>query len=261
MSSPYEPHSPHPAPAGVSPDEDLRLATHLRTLSLLAPGIAHDLRAPINAMAFNLEVMRETLSRAEGAEAPGARKARLERYSEVLREELDRLHSGLETLLAYLLPTPLRRETISVATVLREIETLVLPTARKRRISLSRIDPLASIHSDDFVHLPGGPGPLREALLQVAVAALARVASGGALRLSGEAPDGRVLVRIEGDPLAPDVEPPGPLADPNLQVAAAIIEAARGNLRKIATSVSTEPRIAFEIEFPASRNPPNSEQT
>jgi signal transduction histidine kinase len=158
--------------------EELRLATHLRTLSLLAPGIAHDLRAPINAMAFNLEVMRETLARAEGAAAgPGPRNARLERYSEVLREELDRLHSRLETLLAYLLPTPLRRETIPLATVLREIETLVLPTARKRRISLTRIDP------DDLVHLPGGPGPLREALLQVAVAALAEVASGGVRRL------------------------------------------------------------------------------
>jgi hypothetical protein len=69
------------------------------------------------------------------------------------------------------------------------------------------------------------------------------------------------LIKIDGDPLAPSIEPPGPLAEPNLQIAATIIEVAGGTLRKIATSVSTEPRIAFEVEFPASRNPLTVEQT
>lgn len=250
--APSEGSRPDPsAPSRGGGGEELRLATHLRTLSLLAPGIAHDLRAPINAMAFNLEVMRETLARADGA--PGGPNARLERYSDVLREELDRLHGRLETLFAYLLPTPLRRETIPLSTVLREIETLILPTARKRRIAISRLDP------DDLVHLPGGPGPLREALLQVAVAALAEIASGGLLRLSGGAPAGGVRVTIEGEPQAPAIEPPGPLSDPNLQIAAAIVEASGGKLRRMATSVSNEPRVAFEVQFPPSRNPPNSE--
>jgi hypothetical protein len=157
--------------------------------------------------------------------------------------------------LAYLLPTPLRRETIPLATVLREVETLVLPTARKRRISLTRTDP------DLSVHLPDGPGPLREALLQVAVAALAEIASGGVLALAGGAPEGGIVIRIEGKPPASGLDAPGPLGDPHLQIAAALIGSAGGSLRRMATSVSTEPCIAFEIEFPTSRNPPNSEPT
>lgn len=241
-----DPSSPGTAPDQGSRGEELRLATHLRTLSQLAPGIAHDLRAPINAMVFNLEVLRETLSRRSD---PGiaAHDARLLRYAEVLREELARLHDRLETLFAFLLPTPLRRETLSLATVLREIETLVLPTARKRQIAVRRDE------IDDSLHLPGGTGALREALLQVAVATLSQLASQGSLTLGGEGLPSGILVRLHGAPPASPADPTFP-AGPDLAVAAAIIESGGGRLRKIDNSVSAEPCVAYEIEFPDSRN-------
>jgi len=244
---PSSPGGPGTAPEMGSGGEELRLATHLRTLAQLAPGIAHDLRAPINAMVFNLEVLRETLSRRSD---PGsaAHDARLLRYAEVLREELARLHDRLETLFAFLLPAPSRRETLSLATVLHEIEILVLPTARKRQIAVRRDQP------DDSLHLPGGTGALREALLQVAVATLSQVASQGSLTLGGEGRPSGVLIRMQGAPPAshPDLAFP---AGSDLAVAAAIIESGGGRLRKIDTSVSAEPCVAYEIEFPDSRNP------
>jgi hypothetical protein len=169
------------------------------------------------------------------------------RYAEILREELARLHDRLETLLAVLLPTPLRRESLSLATVLQEIESLVQPTARKRQIVLRR-DEL-----DDSIHLSGGTGALREALLQVAVATLGQIASQGSLTLGGERLPAGIVVRMHGIPPAPQPDPILP-AGLDLGVAAAIIESAGGRLRKIDVSVSAEPCVAYEIEFPDSRN-------
>ena len=69
---------------------DLRLTSQMRSVSQISPAVAHDLRAPINAMVFNLEILKETIASGR-AEVPGNRD-KLLRYVSVLREELTRLH-------------------------------------------------------------------------------------------------------------------------------------------------------------------------
>jgi len=226
---------------------DRHLAAHLRTLSQLIPGIAHDLRAPVNAMLFNLEVLRETVRRQAPA-GPAPHEARLLRYTEVLGEEVHRLHERLEVLLAYLRPPALRQEPLSLALALRELETVLVPTARKRQIAVR----CEEAGEDAF---PGEAVPVRQALLQVGALALARVAPQGRLALSGGRHAGGVRVRIAGGPAlaGPTLAPEG---DDPLAAAHALVTAAGGALREIDDSASNEPGATYEVEFPVSGNAP-----
>ena len=50
---------------------DLRLTSQMRSVAQISPAVAHDLRAPINAMVFNLEILKETIA---SGRAPAMRK-------------------------------------------------------------------------------------------------------------------------------------------------------------------------------------------
>src|SRR5947199_385391 len=70
---------------------DLRLTSQMRSVAQISPAVAHDLRAPINAMVFNLEILKETIASGRAAE-PGSRD-KLLRYVSVLKEELTKRSS------------------------------------------------------------------------------------------------------------------------------------------------------------------------
>ena len=78
--------------------DERRLAAHMRAVAAITPAVAHDLRAPINSMVFNLEILKETITGGLASD-PKARE-RQARYVRVLREELSRLHRGIEIWLA-----------------------------------------------------------------------------------------------------------------------------------------------------------------
>jgi len=248
---PAEPPAASPAPAGnpgegrpAAEGEDRLLAAHLRTLSRLSPGIAHDLRAPINAMVFNLEILRESLLRQATPAAPAD--ARLLRYAEILGEELGRLHGRLEVLFSYLRPAGQRQEGLSLAAALDELETVLVPTARKRQIQVD-------CEAPETASLPGDAAAARQALLQVATLALAEVAPQGRLSLTGEVGRNGLRIRIEGAPCIPGASGAGETA-PALDLARDLLEPVGGIVRHIANSVSNEPTLAYEVEFPESWN-------
>ncbi len=43
-------------------ETDLRLTSQMRSVTQITPAVAHDLRAPINAMVFNIEILKETIA-------------------------------------------------------------------------------------------------------------------------------------------------------------------------------------------------------
>src|SRR5687768_16701404 len=57
-------------------EADWRQSTLIRSLAQITPAVAHDLRAPINAMVFNVEILKETIASGNGAE-PGGRERQL----------------------------------------------------------------------------------------------------------------------------------------------------------------------------------------
>ncbi len=236
-------------------EADLRLSAQMRALSQISPAVAHDLRAPINAMVFNLEILKETL--APGRALDATMQGRQQRYVNVLKEELHRLHRSLEIFLAHTSPRGDRTEPMDLREVVEELASLLVAPARKQQVQ---------VHSellDDKVMLEGNRYLLRQALLHVALAALAPVPRQGTLEVQldlGEDDDRRAVLRLagsapeEGDsaPAAPAIsEEPGfgirfssggTMAQ--LYIARAILAAQGGDLR-----VSSGPLPSFEVEW------------
>jgi signal transduction histidine kinase len=174
-------------------ESDLRAASQMRSLAQVTPAVAHDLRAPINAMVLNLEVLKETLAAGPVAPPPGAGsggrdpRERQRRYVAVLREELARLHRSLELFLAHISPRGDRLETLDLREPAQDLAALLRPPARKQQAQIELL-------------LPDAPVPvlaqrhqLRQALLHLGLAALTRVPRDGTLeirleRLPGPAP-------------------------------------------------------------------------
>jgi len=193
----------HDAGVGESLAMDLRHAALLRSLAQITPAVAHDLRAPINAMVFNIEVLKETIAAAR-VDDPSFRDRQL-RYVGVLREELHRLHQGIETYIAQISPRGDRDETFDLRELTSELAALLVGPARKQQARVAAAVP------ETPVPVAGNRYLFRQALLHLAVAALAGVARDGTLEIRLERRDGGTRIRVGGaggiaaaSPLSPD---------------------------------------------------------
>jgi signal transduction histidine kinase len=211
----------------ASLEQDLRTASQLRSLAQVTPAVAHDLRAPINAMVLNLEVLKETLAGSAAspprhAGLPDPRERQL-RYVGVLREELSRLHRSLELYLAHVAPRGDRLEVIDLREAVQDLAALLRPPAHKQQ---ARIEVLAP---DARVPVLAQRFPLRQALLHLGLVALAEVPSGGKLEIRlesrGRAPE-RVRLRLGAiDPAGAAVRSAGTAAGEAPRFSAAGTEA------------------------------------
>ena len=83
-------------------ENELGLAIQMRGLTRFYKAFAHDLKAPLNAMVMNLELLKETLREQDGDDRAAVVRRK---YAEVIREELSRLDRQLRTLLSHAVPT------------------------------------------------------------------------------------------------------------------------------------------------------------
>jgi two-component system, NtrC family, sensor kinase len=223
---------------------DLRLATLWRCLSSITPAVAHDLRAPVNAMAFNLELLKDTIGRA----ADPAARERLPRYLAVLQEELQRLHRGMEIYLAQIAPRGDRGETFDLREPVGDLAALLAGPARNRTARIA-----ASLPAAPLV-VPGNRLLITQALLLVAVAALATVPRGGTLEIALERQTERAQVRFSSGGGKAGMEEGGPPAGASpdgsreqLWAARAILAGLGGAVRAIVEAPGELPE--FEIEL------------
>jgi signal transduction histidine kinase len=251
-------------------ESDLRLTAQMRSVSQISPAVAHDLRAPINAMVFNIEILKEML--ASGRATDPANKDKLLRYVNVLKEELARLHRGLETYLAYISPRGDRQESFDLRELAEELASLLVAPARKQQAQVRTELP------EEALPVEGNRYLLRQALLHLSIAALVGVPKQGALHLLLERLDGRAQLRVYGvagtpipgleSPAASSSEPvtePAPGFDlsvspdgalAQLWVARAILLAHGGEARAAGPEgdAAGGPR-AYEVELTISGNP------
>jgi len=202
-------------------ESDLRAAAQMRSLAQITPAVAHDLRAPINAMVLNLEVLKETLAPPPGSlpgnpahpaagaahpasspygpppappQRPGSAgrdpRERQRRYLAVLREELARLHQSLELFLAHVSPRGERQETLDWRGPAQDLAALLRPPARKQQAQIELLLP------DTAVPIVAQRYLLRQALLHLGLAILERVPRDGTLEIHLERLPARARLRI-----------------------------------------------------------------
>ncbi|HYU33171.1 MAG TPA: histidine kinase dimerization/phospho-acceptor domain-containing protein [Thermoanaerobaculia bacterium] len=205
-------------------ETDLRLISLMRSLTQITPAVAHDLRAPINAMVFNIEVLKETIASGRGAD-PGGQERQL-RYVNVLKEELHRLHRGMETFISQISPRGDRDEILDLREPLEELADLLVGPARKQQARVEARLPA------EKVLLHGNRYLLRQALLHLALAVLGTVPRDGVLEIGLQAAEGRARCRLAG--AAGSVEGAGPEPVPSearLRVARSILASQGGEVR------------------------------
>jgi hypothetical protein len=203
--------------------------------------------APINAMVFNVEILKETIASGKGAE-PGGRERQL-RYVNVLKEELNRLHREMEIYIAHISPRGDRTEVLDLRELVEELIVLLTGPARKQQVQMKADLPDAAIFVEVNRYI------FRQALLHLSLVALSGVPKEGALELHLERRGDRAWLRIAGNPPGPEpaagfdirFSPAGTVAP--IYAARALVSSQGGEVRQAAG----EPQ-AFEIELTAVRN-------
>jgi signal transduction histidine kinase len=163
---------------------------------------AHDLKAPLNAMVLNLELLKRTLTSeaAEGGEAEETR-ARQNRYIEMLVGEVSRLDRSLRTVLTHAAPPSEGLKRFDLRELIEELGSLLDPQARHHRIDLKISLP------DRPLPLTGHRDRLKQALLNLAINGLESMPDGGEMGVEASVGDGNAVIsmRDSGPGMPPEV--------------------------------------------------------
>lgn len=170
-------------------ETDLRFATHLRAMSLVAVATAHDIRTPLHTIVLYLELLRNTLAeRPEGNPAE-----RQERYVEVIGSELQRLEAIMEGLLSQIRVDEERADRFDLHETVNELRSFLEPHCRKTRVEI-RLEPAASP-----VVVEANKDSVRHALVHILVTSVEERSGEGAVDVSVSASDGVAVVSITGN--------------------------------------------------------------
>jgi len=159
--------------AGDSLETDLLLASRMRSLVHVYRVLAHDLKAPLNAMQLTLELLADSV----GQDAGNAGGGRRQRHVEVLREELARLNRILQTMLDQKEPMDAVPHIFDLREVIREVVVLLAPQARGQRVDMRTQVP------EEAVSLRGYRDRVKQALLNIAINGLEAMPGGGRLNI------------------------------------------------------------------------------
>ncbi len=178
-------------------DDELALAIQMRGLTHFYMEVVHDLKAPLNAMVINLELLKDALQPAPDT----ARYERQRRYIDVLGEEVQRLNRSLTSLLTQTprLAEPAHR--FDLRELAEELVALLGPQAKAQHVNVETTIP------DERLPIVGRRDRLKQALLNIAINALDAMPEGGLLTitLAREAETARVAVRDSGAGIPPDL--------------------------------------------------------
>lgn len=169
-------------------ESDLLLASRFRGLHRLHRGYAHDLKAPINAIGLNLQLLSQLIATDRDLEED--KRERLGRYAGVIEGEVARLHRSLEVLLAHTRPPAEEAERFALQEAISELEHLLRPQARQQRVEVRVEQPPQTLL------LVGRRDQIEQALVNVAVNALEAMPEGGELALAVTAEEQEVIVTI-----------------------------------------------------------------
>lgn len=156
-------------------ENELRLAIQMRGFTRFYMAMAHDLKAPLNAMVMNLELLRRTLPKGE---LEPAVEEKTRRYIDVLNSEITRLDRQLKTILQQAVAPRGNVERFDLRELIEDLSTLLSPQARHQHVTLESQVP------ENSVPFSGQRDRLKQALLNIAINALEAMPSGGQMTMS-----------------------------------------------------------------------------
>jgi signal transduction histidine kinase len=181
--------------------DDVIDACRSRAFRFLLPTLGHALRAPLNGMIINLELLQELLK--PGLEESPEVLARRERSVAALGRTVAQLRAAVESTLIEAGLTANEPATFDLTELVWEIVAIIRPQATVQRVAVE-----AAV-ADVPARVSGHRGAIRQAVRALAVNALEAMPCGGdvAIRLERAADDWMVSVVDGGPGIAPEIAP------------------------------------------------------
>jgi signal transduction histidine kinase len=181
-------------------EKELRLAIQMRGFAHFYRASVHDLKAPLNAMVLNLQLLKSTLSK-QSATLDGDTLERQTRCMSVLGEEITRLDRSLGTILTQAAPPSDTLQQFDLRELINDLATLLNPQARHQQVALTTEMP------EQAVPFTGHRDGLKQALLNIAINALESMPQGGRMDIDLTATEGRasISIRDTGPGIPPEV--------------------------------------------------------
>lgn len=121
--------APSLAPAGSELIRAVRWSAAVR----LMDSLVHDVRNPLNALAINVEILHEKLSRAAGGEVPAAQAKNLQ----AMREQISRVNGMLGDFARFLAPAPAAPAVLSLSQMVKDAALVLGHASRRARVKLA----------------------------------------------------------------------------------------------------------------------------
>ncbi|MFN7963068.1 MAG: HAMP domain-containing sensor histidine kinase [Thermoanaerobaculia bacterium] len=164
-------------------------AEHLSELGLLAAGLAHELRNPLNAIRFAADSLAHRARRAQPEKLAGE----MEEITQEITDEISGLDRIVTSFLSYARPVPAEPEEVDVATVVRSALTVALPELERAGVAARVVAPPGPL----LAYLL--PGPLRQVLLNLLINAAQACPPGSSVEVSLVEKGASVLLLVEDD--------------------------------------------------------------
>lgn len=168
-------------------DTDLFAASAVRSLARLSRSMLHDLKAPLNVMLLNVELLKAL---DPGAGAASKTHAQRQRALDVLADAVGRLNRALEDLFARAFAQAPQGQLFDLREVITHIEVLVRPQATLEHVALHVELP------SEAVQLRGDRTRVEQAILNIVINALDAVSSNGRVSIHVQAIEGRATITV-----------------------------------------------------------------
>ncbi len=182
-------------------ENELRLAIQMRGFAKFYMAFAHDLKAPLNAMVLNLQLLKNTLSPHNDC-SDGETRDRQTRYIQTVADEVSRLDRYLCTVLTHAAPPSEVRKGFDLRELIEELGTLLGPQAKRQRVQLTITVP------EEPIHFTGHRDRLKQALLNIAINGLESMPQGGrmAIQVAEHDTAACIAIRDSGPGIPPELQ-------------------------------------------------------
>jgi signal transduction histidine kinase len=150
--------------------------------------LVHDVRNPLNALAINVEILNEKLSRASGGQVPPGQAKNLQ----AMREQIVRVNAMLGDFARFLAPAPAAPEVLSLSAAVREVVGILGHAGRRARVKVSADAPegLAAVEAMD-------PSALGFLVLVSVLRAIERTPEEGPVRVTVRDEGTRAVLHVQ----------------------------------------------------------------
>jgi len=165
----------------------LRRMENLASLTTLAAGVAHEIKNPLGSLSIHVQLIQKILNANRGKEAYFSQ---IDKYLNVLNEEIDRLNSIVVDFLFAVRPMNAELRQGNINELIRDVSELVGPELKAANIELivNQRDNLSPVCFD--------PALIKMALLNLIKNAQAAIGDGGRIIITTEETEREVLIGV-----------------------------------------------------------------